>query len=212
MEILYQDARIVVALKPPGVVSTDEPGGMPQLLRQQLNTSCIRTVHRLDQAAGGVMVFARSHRAAAILSQQIQARTVEKEYLAVCCGAPRKPSGTFCDLLRRDRATHRTEVASEPSKDTRPASLDYVVLGTAEGLSLVRIRLHTGRTHQIRVQFASRGLPLAGDRRYGDPDASFPLALWSCRLRLNHPQSGEMMEFSAPPPQTYPWNCFQERM
>lgn len=210
MEILYQDRRILVCIKPAGVLSTDEPGGMPDLLRQALGDphACVRTVHRLDQVVSGVMVFARSRAAASLLSQQIRQRQFEKEYLAVLRGCP-PPSGTFTDLLWRDAAARLTRVADKPGKGVQEAVLDFETLAHANQLALVRVRLHTGRTHQIRVQFASRGLPLAGDRRYGSPqDDAHPIALWSHRLRFLHPESGQSMEFSAPPPAAPPWDLF----
>ena len=166
MELLYADKRIAVAVKPPGILSTDEPGGMPELLRRQLGTPCIRTVHRLDAATGGVMVFARSAAAASILSGQVRDHQFRKTYLAVVRGDPGQ-SGTWWDLLGRDPVRRRTVVAQEPGPDVRPAELDFQRLASRDGLSLVRITLHTGRTHQIRVQFASRGFPLVGDRKYG---------------------------------------------
>ena len=116
MNILYQDDRIVVAVKPVGVLSTDEPGGMPELLRAQLHTDCIRTVHRLDAQVSGVMVFARSRMAAALLSQQIRERRFTKEYLAVLCGTPSQPSGVLTDLLARDPQRRLTYVADTPSQ------------------------------------------------------------------------------------------------
>lgn len=210
MEIIHMDKRILVAIKPNGVLSTDENGGMPQLLREQLGDpkACIRTVHRLDAAVGGLMVFARSAKAASLLGQQMQERRFHKEYLAVVHGTP-PTSGKLWDLLGRDKARRITYVAEEPGKDVRPALLDYQVLDSHNDLSLVRIVLHTGRTHQIRVQFASRGWPLVGDRKYGIcDDGDFPIALWSWHLRFAHPESGEMMEFSALPPQSGPWQDF----
>ncbi len=210
MDILYQDRRILVCIKPAGVLSTDEPGGMPSLLRRELGDpqACVRTVHRLDQAVSGVMVFARSRAAASLLSQQIRERRFEKEYLAVVRGCS-PPSGTFTDLLYRDPEARLTLVANGPGKGVQEAVLDFETLSRREGLTLVRVRLHTGRTHQIRVQFASRGLPLAGDRRYGSPgDDAHPIALWSHRLRFTHPESGQVMDFSAPPPRQAPWDLF----
>ena len=210
MEILYQDNRIVVAVKPAGVLSTDEPGGMPSLLRQALGTDCIRTVHRLDAQTGGVMVFARSRMAASLLSQQVRERRFSKCYLAAVHGTPQPQSGEMRDLLGRDSGRRVTYVADTPSADTREALLTYETLDTAGGLSLARVQLHTGRTHQIRVQFASRGLPLAGDRKYGIPeDGTAPLALWAYQLSFAHPQTGQEMSFTCPPPETEPWVRFR---
>ena len=210
MEIIYQDSRIVVAVKPAGILSTDEPGGMPSLLRQALNTDCIRTVHRLDAQTGGVMVFARSRMAASLLSQQVRERQFSKCYLAAVHGTPQPQSGEMRDLLGRDSVRRVTYVADTPSADTREALLTYETLDTADGLSLVRVQLHTGRTHQIRVQFTSRGLPLAGDRKYGIPeDGTVPLALWAYRLSFAHPQTGQEMSFTCPPPETEPWTRFK---
>ena len=207
VDILYQDNRIVVALKPCGVLSTDEAGGMPSLLRQELNTECIRTVHRLDAQVGGVMVFARSKMAASLLSQQIRERIFSKEYLAVVHGQPPQ-SGTLTDLLGRDKVRRITYVADAPGLDIQEAVLDYEVLGLCDGLSLVKIHLHTGRTHQIRVQFQSRGWPLVGDRKYGQGDENCPIALWSYRLQFTHPETGEVMDLSHRPPESYPWTLF----
>lgn len=170
MELLYTDARIVVCLKPAGVLSTDEPGGMPELLRRALGepeTGCVRTVHRLDRPVGGVMVFARSRMADSLLSRQVQAHTFEKDYLAVLEGVPAQASGVLEDQLRRDTAARRTCVADAPGPDTRPARLSYRVLGEEDGRALVLIRLETGRTHQIRAQFRHAGCPLLGDGKYG---------------------------------------------
>ena len=213
MEIIYQDNRVVVAVKPAGVLSTDEPGGMPSLLRQALGTDCIRTVHRLDAQTGGVMVFARSRMAASLLSQQVRERQFSKCYLAVVHGVPQPACGEMRDLLGRDSVRRVTYVADTPSAGTREALLSYETLGTADGLSLVRVQLHTGRTHQIRVQFASRGLPLAGDRKYGLPeDDTVPLALWAYQLSFTHPQTGREMTFTCPPPEAEPWTRFEGRI
>jgi len=130
MEIVYADPRIVVAVKPAGVLSTDEPGGMPQLLRQELGTPCIRTVHRLDAAVSGLMVYARSAKAASLLSEQIRSRTFGKEYLAVVHGVPE--GGVMTDLLGRDPVRRRTYVAAEPGESPSvPGSAPSVLRASA---------------------------------------------------------------------------------
>lgn len=209
MDILYADKRILVAIKPAGVLSTDEPGGMPSLLRQHLGDekACVRTVHRLDAAVSGVMVFARSVKAASLLSEQMRSRQFEKEYLAVVHGCP-PPAGELCNLLGRDKQRRITYVADTPGADVRQAKLGYQVLASCGGFSLVKVRLYTGRTHQIRVQFASRGWPLTGDRKYGVEDGFDNIALWSHRIGFIHPESGEVVSFTAPMPQDGAWERF----
>jgi len=208
MEIVYADPRIVVAVKPAGVLSTDEPGGMPQLLRQELGTPCIRTVHRLDAAVSGLMVYARSAKAASLLSEQIRSRTFGKEYLAVLRGHPQEPAATLTDLLFRDASHNKSYVVKRMRKGVREARLSYEEVGRTEALSLVRVQLYTGRTHQIRVQFASRGLPLLGDIRYGSKDPGCTAALWSYHLGFRHPVTGKPVDVTCPPPQVYPWDLF----
>ena len=209
MEIVYCDREILVCLKPAGVLSTDEPGGVPELLRRELGDpgAEVRTVHRLDRVVGGLMVLARSGEAASALSRQIRENSFEKEYLAAVHGDP-GGSGTLRDLLYRDRARKMTFVAEAPGKDVQEAVLDYRRLERAEGLSLVRIRLRTGRTHQIRCQFAARGWELAGERKYSVREDPWPLALWSCALSFTHPKSGKRLNFEQFPPEIEPWTCF----
>lgn len=206
MDILYQDRRILVCVKPFGVLSEE----LPELLRRELGDrdACIHTVNRLDQPAGGVMVLARSQEATRILSAEVAEHGFQKEYLAVVCGEL-TGSGTMVDRLTRDRQTRRTLVADTPGKDVREARLRYEVLSHADGLSLVRIELETGRTHQIRAQFSSRGFPLCGDRKYGAPEAPIEgIALWSHKIAFRHPQTDERMCFSVEPPDACPWNRF----
>ena len=209
MDILYSDDRVIVCVKPAGVLSTDEPGGLPELIRQELGdpNAVVRTVHRLDRAVSGLMVLARTARAAADLSAQIRDGSFEKEYLAVVHGLLNQ-EGTLRDLLFRDKARRMTLVAEAPGKDIQPAELTYRVLCADKEMSLVRICLHTGRTHQIRVQFASRGWPLVGDQKYGAGEDGCPIALFSCRLAFVHPRTGERMVFEKEPPAVEPWTEF----
>ncbi len=206
MEIVYCDKDIVVCVKPARVLSTDEPGGLPELLRAELGTKDFRTVHRLDRVVSGLMVLARNAAAASELSRQVREDTFEKEYIAVVHGIPEADSGRFRDLLLRDKARKMTLVVPELGKAVQPASLRYRVLRSQNGMSRVRIQLETGRTHQIRVQFASRGLPLVGERKYAVLDDPCEIALWSYRLAFAHPTTGRQLEFSMEPPSVYPWN------
>ncbi len=205
MQIIFADQDIVVCVKPARILSTDEPGGLPDLLRAQLDTRDFRTVHRLDRVVSGLMVVARNAAAASELSRQIREDAFQKEYMAVVHGKPAEESGRFCDLLGRDKARKMTYVASQPGKDIQPAALQYQLLRHQNGMSKVRILLETGRTHQIRVQFASRGLPLVGERKYSELNDPCEIALWSYRLAFRHPATGKKMEFILEPPAEYPW-------
>lgn len=205
MEIIYADPQIVVCRKPFRVLSTDEPGGVPALVREALGIQDVRTVHRLDRVVGGLMVLACSGQSASELSRQIRDGEFQKEYLAVVHGMPEQLSGRLTDLLMRDKARKMTMVVEKMDRGVQPAVLNYEVLRTTMELSRVRIQLETGRTHQIRVQFASRGMPLVGERKYSTLEDNCEIALWSSRLAFRHPQSGESMEFVLDPPETYPW-------
>lgn len=210
MIIIRETENLIVCIKPAGVLSTDEPGGMPSLVREALALpeAEIRTVHRLDRVVGGLMVLAKSKAAASLLSEQIMSRSFEKEYLAVIHGCPADEAGTFTDLLIRDRYERMTRVADCPGKGVQEAVLDFSVLQKTDDLSLVRICLGTGRTHQIRVQFSSRGMPIVGDKKYGFAEEDCDIALWSFRLAFSEPFTGERMDFSLSPPNQYPWDKF----
>ncbi len=211
MQILYVDADILVCVKPPRVLSTDEPGGLPELLRREMNCpdGDLRTVHRLDRVVSGLMVLAKHGDSAANLSRQIREGTFQKEYLAVVHGCPESPSGTLTDLLFRDKARKMTIVVTEPAKGVQEAVLDYEVQKSVSCMSKVRISLKTGRTHQIRVQFASRGMPLVGERKYAVLGDECEIALWSYRLGFYHPTTEKWMEFSLEPKSQHPWNVFE---
>ena len=207
LTMLYLDDHIAVCVKPPRVLSTDEPGGMPDLVRQTLGDprADVRTVHRLDRVVGGVMVLARNAAAASELSRQIREGSFKKKYLAVVHGAPEEDSGELRDLLGRDKARKMTFVAEALGKGIQEAVLSYRVLNKAGDLSRVEVTLLTGRTHQIRVQFASRGMPLVGERKYSTLNDPCEIALWSCFLRFHHPVTGEELTFTRLPPEEYPW-------
>lgn len=209
MEILHIDRDVVVCIKPPRVLSTDEPGGMPELIRETLGdpNANIRTVHRLDRVVSGLMVFARTNKSASELSRQIREGEFHKEYMAVVHGVPGEPDGELRDLLLRSKPERKTYVVTEPGKDVQEAILRYQTVSGSEDLTKVRIQLVTGRTHQIRAQFSSRGMPLVGDRKYGSGEENCEIALWSCRLSFLHPYTGERLEFYREPPQAYPWTC-----
>ena len=210
MEILYQDESMVVCIKPQRVLSTDEPGGVPELVREAFGNeeADVRTVHRLDRVVGGVMVLARNAESASELSRQIRENTFQKEYRAVAHGKPDISRGTLTDLLVRDKARKMTMVADAPGKGVQEAVLHYQLLDSREDMSYLAIQLETGRTHQIRVQFASRGLPLVGERKYSTLEDPCEIALWSYKIGFVHPTTGEWMEFVKNPPDVYPWNCF----
>lgn len=209
MELIYTDADIIVCIKPARVLSTDEPGGLPELVRAALGDpeADVRTVHRLDRVVSGLMVLARNAPTASELSRQIREDGFQKEYLAVLHGVPNAPSGTLRDLLGRDKARRMTYVAQEPGKGIQEAVLDYRVLNQTERFSRVAVHLRTGRTHQIRVQFASRGLPLVGERKYSTREDPCEIALWSHQIGFTHPVTGNWMTFTREPPAVYPWTA-----
>lgn len=207
-EILYADAAVAVVVKPAGVLSQgDAEDAMPALLQKQLGGT-IFPVHRLDQPTGGVMVYARTQDAAAKLSAQMQSEAFGKEYLAVLDGTPEPAEEELHDLLFFDRQKGKSYAVRRKRAGVKDARLAYRVLAQAEGLTLVRVRLFTGRTHQIRVQFSSRGWPLTGDGKYGSRNNRCAPALWSAELHFAHPVTGETLTFRSQPPEAYPWTLF----
>ena len=214
LHILSEDREIVVCEKPAGVSAqrADDETDLPALLRRQTGADEIFPVHRLDTATGGVMVFAKTRAAAAALSRQIGTGGFKKEYLCVTHGAPEAPAGELEDLLFHDRRKNKTYVVKRERKGVKPARLAYTLLATAkiggEPCAMLRVRLFTGRTHQIRVQFASRGLPLLGDGKYGARDAFSAPALFCVSLSFSHPATGAPLSFTLPQPDAPPWDVF----
>ena len=205
--ILYYGGGFVVCLKPVGVDS--EAAGMPALLAGQLPAEEVFCVHRLDKAVGGVMVYALNRDAATALSRQIGSGRFEKEYLAVIHGQLAEKEAALRDLLFHDRARNKSYAVTRRRAGVREASLDYRVLREVEDCSLLSVRLRTGRTHQIRVQFASRGHTLVGDAKYGSPRRDCQIALFSHRLGFADPATGGVLSFTAPPPGGFPCNLFE---
>lgn len=215
LHILYEDPHLVICCKPVGVLSEDGQAGrcMPELLREHYRSlgqknPYIATVHRLDKITGGVMVFSRRREVTGKITAAVQAHEIVKEYLAVLRGHPAEPAATLTDLLFRDASHNKSYVVKRMRKGVREARLSYEEVGRTEELSLVRVQLYTGRTHQIRVQFASRGLPLLGDIRYGSKAPGCTAALWSYHLGFRHPVTGKPVDVTCPPPQVYPWDLF----
>ena len=210
MNIIYYDNNLIVCIKPAGVISTDEEGGMPQLLREALGDekADIRAVHRLDQVVSGLMVYAQSNAAASELSRQIRCGDFHKSYLAVVHGVPEERKGRFEDILLRSKEKRKTFVINKPARGAQNAILDYELLGSNGERSLVAIELITGRTHQIRAQFSHRRLPLLGDRKYGAGEDNCRIALWSYSLSFINPETGKRMSFKVKPPREYPWTEF----
>ena len=191
MEILYSDNEIAVCVKPVGLDSEHE---MPELLSQQLGGT-FYTLHRLDKNVGGVMAYARNKAAAAEISRIIARGDMVKEYVALVHGAP-PPEGDWEDLLFKDGRKNKVFVVNRQRSGVKAARLAYWCLKTGAE-SLVRIQLYTGRSHQIRVQFASRGYPLVGDHKYGSRDAATAPMLFSCCIRF--PFKGKTLQFEAMP-------------
>lgn len=229
IELLYQDAHLLICQKPAGL-PTEGSGPDTLLARLAAQTGGrVYPVHRLDQPVGGLMVVARTPQAAAALCGDVARRAVQKSYYAVVGGVPAPASGQLRDLLYHDPRTNKTFVVSRQRRGVREAMLEYNTLATApaaentpaapaanpgsgnspvaDTLTLVQVRLLTGRTHQIRAQFAGHGHPLAGDGRYGSR-LKGPLALWSAELTLTHPATRQALHFSAEPPAVGFWAAF----
>ena len=219
--ILYEDNHIIVVLKPQNVACCPDESGDDNLfdcVKRYIKTTYekpgnvfLGLVHRLDRPTGGVMVFAKTSKAAARLSEQMRTGGFEKLYFAVLCGCPFKPRATLENYLRKNSLNNMVYVCTQTEEGAKFASLEYNVLERAGGLSLAEVKLHTGRTHQIRVQMAAINCPLYGDMRYGGENAvKGRLALWAYSLRFTHPTTGEELRFEIEPPKDEkPWNVFK---
>lgn len=215
--IIFEDNHLLVVHKPAGVLSQEDHTGRPDLLNlckayikkkyDKPGNVFLGLLHRLDKPVSGVMVFAKTSKAASRVSEQIRARNVKKSYLAVLDGDP-PPNGVLEHQLLKNHQTNMTEVVSSPQKKSKLAKLSFNTIDRASGMALVKINLETGRAHQIRVQFAHIGSPVHGDKRYGK-ESHVPIALHAHKFRLGHPTLKEKMEFKAPVPDQEPWRTFE---
>lgn len=198
MEILFEDNSVIVCVKPQGVLSQQGRDGEKDMLTL-LSSHCgceVYPVHRLDKDVGGVMVYAKTKSAAAELSAQVSDRRMEKIYLAVAPASEEYSEGTMEDLLYFDRQKNKSFTVKRERRGVKRALLEYVSEKNSGGFALYRVKLHTGRTHQIRVQFASRKIPLLGDRKYGGAQNEC-IALWSHKISFMHPETKDRMSFQA---------------
>ena len=213
MNVLFENSDVIVCEKPINVLSEEHEKNenMPKLIREHLgdNSHYIGVIHRLDREVGGIMVYAKNEKAAAFLSRQVQNRSFKKEYLAVVQGVPEEKEGEYVDLLFKDSKKNKSYVVKRMRKGVKEASLNYKLLKTAEDLSLVWIKLNTGRTHQIRVQFSNRKMPLLSDTKYGGEKRECSISLWSYKLSFILPDTKEEKEFELLPPLKYPWELFK---
>lgn len=201
MKILFEDENIIVCIKVRGILSQADSNGIENMVSilEEHSRGKIYPIHRLDREVGGVMVYAKTKKSAANLSAQIIDNRLIKEYVALVYGKPSEDSGIMEDLLFKDSKRNKSYVVKRERRGVKKANLEYSIIESDEKTSRVKIRLHTGRTHQIRVQFASRKMPLLGDRKYGAGDDIKFIHLWSYRLSFFHPISGENLTFEYEP-------------
>ena len=212
IQLLYIDEHFLICNKPVGISS--ESPGLPDLLSTQLSRP-VFPVHRLDVTTGGVCILAFTPSTCSALQSLFRRQQISKQYDAVVSGIPDTEYGIFRDLLFHDRKKNKSYIADTKRKGVREAICDWKVLQTVreseETLSLVRVTLHTGRTHQIRVQFASRGMPLAGDKKYGSRIRVQPPSLWACGISFIHPFFPDLtVRAVSRPPMVFPWSCFMQ--
>ena len=221
VSVIYEDNHLLVTVKPPNMPTQADASGDPDLQSvmkayiaeryQKPGAVYLGLVHRLDRPVGGLVVLARTSKAADRLSAQVREKTMARSYLAVVRGqAPRE--GRLRDWLLKDGQTNMVRVVPEGTAGAKEARLSFERVAAREGLSLVRVRLETGRAHQIRVQLSHTGLPIWGDARYGAGLPGQQIALWGAHLELEHPTKKEAMGWTALPPETAPWYCFAQEI
>ena len=220
LAVIYEDNHLIVVLKPQGIACCPDETGDDNLFDcvkrwlvekySKPGNAFLGLVHRLDRPTGGVMVFAKTSKAAARLSEGIRSGAFEKKYFAVLCGSPARKSARLENYLRKNSVTNTVYICTQTEEGAKFAALDYEIKAEAAGLSLADVKLHTGRTHQIRVQTAGINCPVYGDMRYGGAKAvKGKLALWAYYLSFPHPVTGEKLKFFIEPPKDEtPWKLF----
>ncbi|HLR74414.1 MAG TPA: RluA family pseudouridine synthase [Virgibacillus sp.] len=215
--IIYEDNHLLVVEKPVNMPVQEDRSGDKDLLTllkekikirdQKPGNVYLALVHRLDRPVGGVMVFAKTSKAASRLSDVIRRNKLNRTYLAVVRGKPKTKQQKLTHYLKKDRRKNMVRAVSRHDQQAKKAILEYETLGSLNGLSLLSIRLHTGRSHQIRVQLSTIGLPIYGDQRYGqEQKPGEQIALWAHELAFPHTTTKDILSFISEPPNTYPWN------
>jgi len=214
--IIFEDNHLLVVYKPAGLLSQEDHTGRPDLLN--LCKNYIRTeynkpgkvflglLHRLDRPVSGVMVFAKTSKSASRISEQIRSQKVRKRYRAVVYGNP-PPNGVLEHYLEKDKQKNMSRIVRQPTRQSKKAKLSFTTISSTKSLSLVDINLETGRSHQIRVQFAEIGSPIWGDKRYGKEESGL-ISLHAYSFKLEHPTLNKKMVFKAELPKNTPWNLF----
>lgn len=220
LTILHEDNHIIVVLKPQNVPSCEDDSrdkdmltAIKEYIKEKYDKKgnvYLGLVHRLDRPTGGIMVFAKSSKSASRLSEQMRNGDFEKRYYAVLVGEPKEDVATLKNYMKKNSVNNMVYLCSQTEANAKYAELDYRVTGKSQGLCLADVRLHTGRSHQIRVQMNGIGCPVYGDMRYGGEKAKKGnLALWAYYLSFTHPVSKERMVFRAEPPkENFPWSLF----
>lgn len=220
INILYEDNHVLCVVKPANLpVQADNTKDedlltlVKQYLKEKYNKPgnvYLGLVHRLDRPVGGAMILAKTSKAASRLSESIRVRAIDKVYYAILDGVPKKQSDTLVDYLTKDTKTNMVSVTN--AKVGKKSILHYQVLATKNGHALVEIHLETGRPHQIRVQFASRNLPLVGDQRYNKNAKKVQIALWAVSLTFSHPTTKDKITIHSDPPEIWPWTEFEVKL
>jgi len=220
ISILYEDNHLLIVEKPvniPVQADNTKDKDLLTMLKEDLKIRYqkpgnvyLGLVHRLDRPVGGVILFAKTSKAASRMSDIVRRQAMEKRYFTVVRGNPKREQANLVHHLKKNKQKNKVYVVSPNQKEAKKASLTYRKVGSKERLSLMSIDLHTGRPHQIRVQLSEEGMPIYGDQKYGQHvnQPGQQIALWAYSLRFEHPVKKEMMEITCPPPNEYPWKLF----